>query len=81
MARLWFPRIHAKKVLHCYYSRRVNTELHDSKCTPWSLKRAPAIGLKKEGEMLFLQKCCSLSPPTGHNREPQVFVWFAGMYH
>lgn len=60
------PRIPAKVPLSCY-SRCVNTELHASKRTPWSLKRAPAIGLKKEGEMLFLHEKGSLAPPTGSN--------------
>lgn len=58
------PRIPAKVPRSCY-SRCVNAELHASKRTPWSLKRAPAIGLKKEGEMLFLHERVSLAPPTG----------------
>lgn len=47
------------------YSRRINVELHDGERTPWSLKRAPALGLKNEGEMLFLHQRSSVSPPRG----------------
>lgn len=55
MAPLRGPSIRAKASVSCC-SRTVNAELHASKRTPWSLKRAPAVGLKKEGEMLFLPK-------------------------
>lgn len=67
------PRTHAKVPLS-WISRRVKAELHDSSRTPWSLKRAPALGLKKEGEMLFLHKRGSLSPPTGGTRYRGLFI-------
>lgn len=74
MARLWLLVSTQKSPLF-QYSRRVNAELHDSKRTPWSLKRAPALGLKKEGEMLFLQKWRSLSPPRGHKGDrPELCI-------